>query len=293
VELYLNVPEAARVLRWENGEAEYVDYFDDVQAGELPRIQNDPELAPLLRNTPSPIFDYLQIASNVAPFSDLRVRQAIAMALDKQALADSTGMGASRPMDDIYTAFLPMYLADYVSDYQYDPAAAKQLLVEAGFADGIKGVDMYVDFHPYQGAIVQADLAKIGIEVNVLDSQPDLYQDKISSGEIPLVFTGYGHPFLDAYPFVTEVFGCETGSPPASSRFCNDEIQQLIAESNLLPLGDPKRNELFHRIQEIVVNESVAIIPVYQRNVLGLGQGYVKDETYFQLPVLEKVYLEK
>ena len=66
----MNVPEETRVLHWENGEAEYVDYFDGVQAGELPRILNDPKLAPLLRVIPTPIFDYLQIADNVAPFTE-------------------------------------------------------------------------------------------------------------------------------------------------------------------------------------------------------------------------------
>lgn len=293
VEIYLNVPEEARVLRWENGEAEYVDYFDGVQASELPRIQNDPALAPLVRMIPAPIFDYLQIADNVAPFTDLRVRQAIAMALDKQALADSTGMGASVPMDDIYTDFLPMYQPDFVSDYQYDPVAAKHLLAAAGFPDGIKNVDMYVDFHPYQGAIVQADLAKIGIEVNILDGEPALYQDKINSGEIPLVFTGIGPNIMDAYPFVTWVLYCEGDAPPSRSQYCNDETQQLFNQSNTFQLTDSKRNELFQRIQEIVVNEAVYLIPVYKRNVLGLGQSYVKNETYFLLPLLEEVYLEQ
>lgn len=293
VELYLNVPEEVRVLHWENGEAEYVDYFDGVQAGELPRIQNDPKLAPLLRIIPTPIFDYLQVADNVAPFNDLRVRQAIAMAIDKQALADSTGMGASVPLDDIYTDFLPMYEPEFASDYQYDPAAAKQLLADAGFADGIKGVDMYVDYHPYQGAIVQADLAKIGIEVNILDGEPGLYQDRIDSGEIPLVFAGYGPSIMDGSDILTYVFGCAGGLPPSRAGLCNEEMHQLLDQANTMPLADPKRNQLFHRIQEIVVNEMAYLIPVYKRNVLGLGQNYVKGETYFYLPVVEKVYFEE
>jgi ABC-type transport system substrate-binding protein len=292
VELYLNVPEEARVLRWESGEAEYIDYFDGVQAGELPRIQNDPALAPLVRMIETPIFDYFQIADNVAPFTDLRVRQAIAMAIDKQALADSTGMGASVPMDDIYTNFMPMYQPDFVSDYQYDPAAAKQLLAEAGFPDGIKNVDMYVDFHPYQGAIVQADLAKIGIEVNILDGEPALYQDKISSGEIPLVFTGYGPGIMDGSDTVSYVFGCAGEALPSRTQYCTDEMRQLFNQANTMELTDPKRNELFHRIQEIAINETAYLTPVYKRNVLGLGQSYVKNETYFFLPLLEEVYLD-
>jgi ABC-type transport system substrate-binding protein len=294
VELYLNVPEEARVLRWESGEAEYVDYFDGVQAGELPRILSDPKLAPLVRMIPSSIFDYVAIASNVEPFTDVRVRQAIAMALDKQALADSTGIGASVPMDDVYTELLPMFLPGFASNYQYDPEAAKQLMVEAGFADGIKGVDMYVDFHPYQGAIVQADLAKIGIEVNVLDGEPDLYQDKLDSGEIPLVFSGIGADPPDGDTFVSYALGCGGGAPPSRSLYCTEEIQQLYDQSNELLLSDPKRNELFQRIQEIVVNESVYLIPVYRRNVLGLGQSYVKNEYQFDtLPALETAYMEQ
>ncbi len=294
VELYLNVPEEAGVLRWESGAAEYVDYFDGVQAGELPRILNDPKLAPLLRNTPAPIFDFLQMADNVAPFNDLRVRQAIAMALDKKSLADSAGIGANVPLDDIYTSFLPMYQPDFVSDYQYDPVAAKQLLAEAGFPDGIKNVDMYVEVAPYPGAVVQADLAKIGIEVNILDGALDLYQDRIGSGEIPLVFTGTGYSIMDGYDIISYRFGCAGEPLPSRAQYCTDEMRQLFNQANTLQLDDPKRNELFHRMQEIAINETVYLIPVYQRNVLGLGQRYVKGETYFfQLPVLEAAYLEQ
>jgi ABC-type transport system substrate-binding protein len=292
VELYLNVPEETRVLHWENGEAEYVDYFDGVQAGELPRILNDPKLAPLLRVIPTPIFDYLQIADNAAPFTDLRVRQAIAMALDKQALADSTGQGASEPLDDIYTKFLPMYQPDFASAYQYDPAAAKQLLADAGFAGGIKGVDMYVDFHPYQGAIVQADLAKIGIEVNILDGEPGLYQDKINSGEIPLVFTGYGPLIMDGSDILANVFGCAGTHSPSRAGLCNGEMHKLFDQANTMSLADPKRNELFGHMQDIAVNDMVYLIPAYRRNVLGLGQSYIKGETYYYLPTIERVYFE-
>lgn len=293
VELYLNVPEEAGVLHWESGEAEYVDYFDGVHAGELGRIQNDPKLAPLLHNIPAPIFDFLQIADNVSPFNDLRVRQAIAMALNKQALADSAGVDANVPLDDIYTRFLPMYQPDFVSDYQYDPVAAKQLLVEAGFPDGIKNVDMYVEVALNPGMVVQADLAKIGIEVNILDGALDLYQDRISSGEIPLVFTGTGYSIMDGYDIMSFRFGCAGEPLPSRTHYCTDEMRQLFNQANTMLLDDPKRNELFHRMQEIAINETVYVIPVYQRNVLGLGQSYVKGETYFfQLPTLEEVYLD-
>ncbi len=215
------------------------------------------------------------------------------MALDKQALADSTGQGASEPLDDIYTSFLPMYQPGFASAYQYDPAAAKKLLADAGYADGIKGVDMYVDFHPYQGAIVQADLAKIGIEVNILDGEAGLYQDKINSGDIPLVFTGYGPLIMDGSDILANVFGCAGTKPPSHAGLCNDEMHKLFDQANTMPLADPNRNQLFGRIQEIAIDDMVYLIPAYRRNVLGLGQSYVKDETYFYLPVIERVYFDK
>ena len=151
-------------------------------------------------------------------------------------------------------------------------------------ADGIKGVDMYVDFHPYQGAIVQADLAKIGIEVNILDGEAGLYQDRINSGEIPLVFTGYGPLIMDGSDILANVFGCAGTKPPSRAGLCNDEMHKLFDQANTMSLADPKRNQLFGRIQEIAIDEMVYLIPAYRRNVLGLGQSYVKGETYNYLP---------
>jgi peptide/nickel transport system substrate-binding protein len=70
-----------------------------------------------------------------SPFANLKVRQAVSYAIDRESLAENLGYGFARPAYQIYPGFEISAIPDLVKTY-YDPAKARQLLTEAGYPDG-------------------------------------------------------------------------------------------------------------------------------------------------------------
>ncbi len=102
-----------------------------------------------------------------SPFYDVRVREALEYALDKEKIALSTGLGFSRPMYEILRG------ANDIADTgatprKYDPDKARQLLAEAGYADGFKVSFKCLDkFYGDHFVAAQAYLGEVGIEMDI------------------------------------------------------------------------------------------------------------------------------
>jgi peptide/nickel transport system substrate-binding protein len=120
---------------------------------------------------------YVYLATNLAmtPLDDLRVRQAVMHAIDRQALLDGPYYGYGertlQPWPDGYFPHVP----ELDERYPYDPDRARELLAEAGHPDGFSA-DIIVVPSPaaYQllGEAVQAQLAEVGIDLNVQITEP-------------------------------------------------------------------------------------------------------------------------
>jgi peptide/nickel transport system substrate-binding protein len=101
-----------------------------------------------------------------SPFADIRVRQAIEYAIDKQTIADALGYGYMEPFKTIYPEPMPGYVPGFTREY--NPEKARTLLTVAGYTDGIE-----TDLHVAQFAImdvmvaVQQYLAEVGITVHI------------------------------------------------------------------------------------------------------------------------------
>jgi ABC-type transport system substrate-binding protein len=288
VELYPKLAGEARVLRWENGDAEFVDA---PPGPEVNRILADTALAPFLKSDPSPIFDYLELAANAEAFKDVRVRQAIATAIDKKTLADSFGKGAASVQEGIFTNGIPGYRPDFKSQYQYDPDKAKSLLTEAGQTGLALKMHVTQD-NAERGQVIQSDLKAAGIELELVIGDFSTYKADIESGAIQMRWAGYGPDFPDLYPFVSDRFGCKKEPPPPPSAYCNEELAGIVSSTTALPVSDPKRLAQFQRVEDIVVNEDPYKIPLINRNFTSLiGKTVRSAPVYYYLPALEKAWL--
>ncbi|HMN27807.1 MAG TPA: ABC transporter substrate-binding protein, partial [Caldilineaceae bacterium] len=154
IELYLNVEPAVQMLRWENGELELAH---NLPAAELPRILDDETLKAQLRQAPSLGTNRLVFHVDVEPFSDIRVRQAAAMAIDKQAVSQKRS-GLVKPLEGHFTPPMLQFDPEFKSQYPYDVEKAKALMAEAGYGDGGISVKMYIGSDEEIGQMLQADL---------------------------------------------------------------------------------------------------------------------------------------
>jgi oligopeptide transport system substrate-binding protein len=295
VELSLNVEPSVQMLRWESGEAEFAH---TIPAAEIPAVLSEERFATTRRQVATPVTMRLFMDMRTAPFDNLQVRQAVAAAVDREFFSRSTG-GRVDLLEGIYVPIMPQFEESFRSNYQYDPEVAKALLSEAGHSDGIQGVKLYggVDFEvPMQG--LQADLAAIGIEVEVIPGAWTDWRDRIRSGEVKLGLYGWSASFPDAYDFVSGWMTCasvETGFNDGG--YCNERIDELVAAAEALPPNDPERIAAYREIEELAVNTDAAMIGMGNQKTVALGRENVHDDPLNGLvggwPFLESAWIEQ
>ncbi len=286
IELYLNVDPAVQLLRWENGEAEWA--FSP--SAELPRLMSDEATKTKLRISSSLTTNRLGFHVDIKPFDDIRVRQAVAMAIDKGAIVQKSG-GTVLALEGHFTPPLLQYEQEFKSQYQYNVEAAQQLMAEAGYADGIQGVKMFIGLSEELGQLIQADLATIGIEVELTIGQWKDWRDAIRAGDITLFYYGWSASFPDAFDYTAAWSTCtaiETGYNDGN--YCNEQIDAMLDEVEALPLTDPDRIAAYREIQEIIINQDVAWVAISTPQRIALGTDYVQDD--FMSPIFGWPYLE-
>src|SRR5690606_2876643 len=170
----------------------------------------------------------------------VRVRQAIAHAIDREALVAATLPEGT----EVATNFVPPSVVgwnDDVQTYEFDQDAARDLLAEAGFADGLTINFTYPTnvSRPYMPTPVQvferiaADLEEVGItiEATPLPWSPD-YLDRIQGGsDHGLHLLGWTGDYNDTYNFIGVFFGGQS----MEWGFDNPELFQMINDARVLP----------------------------------------------------------
>jgi oligopeptide transport system substrate-binding protein len=293
VELSLNVEPSVQMLRWESGEAEFIHSIPDA---ELPTVLSDDQFESARRLAPTPVTLRLIMDTRTEPFSDLRVRQAVASAVDKEFFARSTG-GSVDPLEGIYVSIMPQFEESFRSNYAYDPEAAKALLTDAGHAEGIRGIKIYSNSQ-YQSQLqgLQADLGAIGIEVEVNAGELKDWRDRVKSGEVQMALYGWSASFPDAYDFVSGWMTCASiESGYNDGGYCNERIDELVASAESLAQDDPERIKAYREIEELAVNTDVGMIGMGNQKAVGLGRDNIHDDPLNGLmdgwPFLESAWI--
>lgn len=293
IENYENVDPAVQMLKWEKGEAEFIH---EIPPAELPRILADPKLKAQIRTANTVINGRLVMHLKTKPFDDIRVRQAIAMAVDKAGMAKKLA-GMLVTLEGFYVPSMPQFDPNFKSKYQYDPAKAKQLLADAGFPDGIKGLQMFSTPDVKSMAeLVQEDLRAIGVEAELIVGDTADYQVKIVDGEIPLQMFQWGG-LADAYEFISAYTTCKSIDTGYNyGKYCNTQVDDLANQAEALPLLDPQRTALYRQIEDIVINQDVAWVGLYNLTQPSLGVDYIHGDFMHPVaayPVLENAWSDK
>ena len=149
--------------------AEDIDAFDNFPAPEnLPQFEADPRFQVLVGSTEGETI--LSTNNKQPPFDDIRVRQAVAHAIDRRAIIDGAMFGYGTPIGTHFAPHNPAY-KDLTGKSAYDPEQAKALLSEAGFAEGFD-TTLHLPPPSYArrgGEIIAAQLAAVGIKAEIIN----------------------------------------------------------------------------------------------------------------------------
>ena len=210
------------------------------------------------------------------PLADVRVRQAMSMAINRDAIQQVVMRGQSAPAGMISPPFVNGWNEAMDGSSSTDVDKAKGLMSEAGYGDGFSiQLDCPNDRYINDEAICQAAvgmLGQIGVQVN-LNAQPKAQHfPLISNLETDFYMLGWGVPTYDSeYIFNFLVHGrSDKYGSWNGTRFdntdLNDKIVSLASETNL-----PKRDQMINEIWQVVQEEQL-YIPIHHQ-VLNWGMG--------------------
>lgn len=144
-----------------------VDLLVEVTPEIAQALEGDPGFHVL--SAPQDLVQVLAINKERPPFGDLRVRQALALAVDRQELIDLVALGYASPVGSHLAPGTPYY-ADMTWVYAHDPKRARALLAEAGYPQGFRAtltLPANYAFHVRTGEVLAAQLAEVGIELDL------------------------------------------------------------------------------------------------------------------------------
>lgn len=281
VEMYV-VPEPNTALTlYETGFLEVVN----LPPLAIPRYRGHPEYvtAPQLRGY------YYGFNVEKKPFSDVRVRKAFAMAIDKTRLTRIL-QGGEIPTN----SWVPKGMLAYNPEIglRFNPREARRLLAEAGYPGGkgfprVKAVFNSDAVNSLVGEFLQAQWREhLGVSIDLDNQEWKVYLKNLKADPPPLFRLGWGADYPDPDNFLNLFV---TGGGNNNTKWGNRRYDELIARA----AGEPDertRVDLYNRAQKILSEEEVPIIPLFVAAQNMLLKPYVRG---FEVNAMDILYLKR
>ena len=254
---FLTVPEdTTRMALVETGEAHVAVR---VPPQDVARIDANPNVT--VQNVSGLRTIYIYFNHLMEPFGDVRVRQALNYAVDKEEIAEFVFGGAVRPSDAPIAPAIFGYEA--VGPYAYDPERARELLAEAGFPDGLT-IEMWSPTGRYPQDIqvaqaIQGQLAEVGVnaEITSIDWAAYLVATARPAAEtyVPMALLGWGTVTGDADYGLYALFHSSQAPNPNRAFYNNAVVDALLDEARTS--NDPSlRQQLYADAQALIWNDA-------------------------------------
>jgi peptide/nickel transport system substrate-binding protein len=227
------------------------------------------------------------------PFDDIRVRQAFMHAIDRQAIKDTLYPGELATLAD--SPLPPGYFGHIAVEMpEYNPGLVKRLLAEAGHPNGFTIANYFISksfFYPKVMVLVQEQLRKVGIDVNVQLVEHATYHENIRKNLDPFVLYG-GTRLTDGDVWFGLFFDSSQIPDPATgnkgTNFAHYKgIDDLIAQGRR-ERDQHKRAELYHEAQRRIMRDAVCLplqdVPnIWARNPKRVSTPFSPDYGEFAL----------
>jgi dipeptide transport system substrate-binding protein len=205
---------------------------------------------------------YLAFNTEKKPFDDRRVRQALNMAVNKDAIIDAVFQGAGKKAKNPIPPTIWSYNDDVV-DYTYNPDEAKKLLAEAGYPNGFEtdiwAMPVQRPYNPNarrMAELLQADFAKVGVTAKIVSFEWGEYLKRSKQGEHQTVLLGWTGDNGDPDNFLYVLLGCEAAKDSANrARWCDKEFDQLLRDAKQTS-DVAKRTALYKQAQMVFKSEA-------------------------------------
>jgi peptide/nickel transport system substrate-binding protein len=254
-----------------------IDMMEGANPDDVPTARRDPNLQVILR--PPLNVGFINMNLHTKPFDDVRVRQAIAAAINRPVIVEALFGGVG----SVATQLIPPSVMGWnpnVKGPQYDPDRARQLLAEANLPNGFS-TDFWVmpvsrPYFPAPQAIAEAiaaDLGRVGIRANLRkESDWGTYLERRNKLDYPIWMLGWTGDTGDPDNFLYYFFG-----PAPDNSWDNEAVKGLLRQAQRSP--DTAERERIYQQVNAVVEAEVPRIPIAHTTPPLLARSYVKGYT--------------
>lgn len=257
-----------------------IDIATDISGQNVELIEKNKELS--LEKTDGLSIGYLSFNVKEGPTKELKVRQAMSLALDKEELTKGI-----YKYDEAKPAYLPLPRTSWGYSEKVEAAVkeankkdvdkAKQLLEEAGHKDGFE-IELYTsEARVPVATIVQAQMEKIGVKINIKAVEWGTFSETVSSGKASLYIMGWSW-YPDPDFFLYQMFDTkQIGALGNGGGYSNPEVDKLLSEATSTTTDQEKRAEIYEKALKLITDD-VPHLDLYDQDIIvGLSnkvQGY-------------------
>jgi peptide/nickel transport system substrate-binding protein len=271
------IPDAAALAI--NLESGAVDCIYNAPFVEVVRLQGAGGKWVVNQGAPSAQVYDIAMNTQMPPFDNKKVRQAISFAIDRDRFCKTVLRGLSEPTTLMYPKFSWAYPKDLEGTNAYNMDKAAALLKEAGFANGFS-TELVASTQAVPGSgdlaqMLQADLAKLSIKATINDVESAQYNSRTQTKrDVPLMTHSWGRSGRDPGSMLTGAKAWYTDAEGGWTRFTNPQYEQLRKDLQAT-LDRDKRVQLCRQIQILILDE-VPMAPVGPVPMMFIHASYLK-----------------
>ncbi|MCW1244975.1 ABC transporter substrate-binding protein [Pseudomonas sp. SAICEU22] len=227
------------------------------------------------------VMDKIKGSNEPNVLANLKVRQALDMAVNKPQIIDSVYQGAGQ----LAVNAMPPTQWSYdttIKDAKYDPEKAKELLKEAGVKEGTNitlwAMPVQRPYNPnakLMAEMLQSDWKKIGLNVNIVSYEWGEYIKRSKGGENQAMIIGWSGDNGDPDNWLNVLFGCDSLAGNNFSKWCDKKFDGLVKEAKRTT-DQGKRTELYKQAQH-VLKDAVPMTPIAHSTVYQPMRANVQD----------------
>ena len=269
IDVYYYDDNNTKLLAYKNGDIDWCDLSTDI----LSQYKSDPDTKDQITLYDTLGVYFVNLNLNSDKLKDVRVREALSIAIDRQSIVDNTLSGAGEPAGCWLASATPGH--DSSANLDYDPERAKQLLSEAG-ASGLT-LDCKVRPGLYENVmtVIQSYWAEVGVTVNVTVEDSSTWNADWKGGNLETTFSRWFPLFADADNHMYTYFYSENAKGK-SSFYNSEKFDELVTAARVSQDSD-ERASLYKQADHLLTHEDFATIPVFWPKGSFVAKPYVKN----------------
>ena len=264
IDITIGLNPTTEIQRVQQGSADY-ELETQIPAAQYNQVKNNPQYKDYIKTAVGNNVYYMYMNTTEKPFDNPKVREAMQYAIDKKRIIQVLA-GQAEAANQVLPPNMPGYDKS-IKDIPYDPKKAKQLLKEAGYPNGFKITfwDQNTSDEPKVDQVIQQDLSKVGVKMNLKSVSFSEWINKIESGDTQVGMGAWSQDYPDPSDFLDVLLNSDQIPANNQAHYSNPKVDKELAQA-LTEENHDKRIAMYQDIQKQILADYPWVPAFYQKS---------------------------